>query len=155
MYCLKYVQKIPLSLEESWNFFSLPSNLKILTPEHLDFEIKNDHENRKMYAGQIIAYTIRPLWNLPLEWVTEITQVQEPYYFIDEQRFGPYKFWHHEHWFNPIPKGIEMVDTIYYKLPFGILGKALHFFKVQRDLDAIFSYRHAKLEKMFGSYCKD
>ena len=139
-------------MDESWNFFSSPENLKILTPEHLGFEIKNGLENRKMYAGQIIAYTIRPVFNLPLEWVTEITQVQEPYYFIDEQRFGPYKFWHHEHRFNPIPNGVEVVDMIYYKMPFGVLGQFLHHVKVKKDLEHIFSYRHAKLEKLFGPY---
>lgn len=152
MLTLKYAQRLPLSLEESWNFFSSPKNLKILTPEHLGFEIKNDLENRKMYAGQIIAYTIRPVFNLPLEWITEITQVQEPYYFIDEQRFGPYKFWHHEHRFHPIPNGVEVVDMIYYKMPFGLLGKLLHKVKVKQDLEQIFSYRHAKLEKLFGPY---
>ncbi|MBA3603920.1 MAG: SRPBCC family protein, partial [Parachlamydiaceae bacterium] len=105
MFTLKYLQKIPLSLEESWDFFSSPKNLKILTPEHLGFEILNDLGNKKMYPGQIITYNVRPILNIPLEWVTEITHVQEPNYFVDEQRFGPYKFWHHEHHFKPIPNG--------------------------------------------------
>ncbi len=105
MYQLKYSQKLPITAEDSWEFFSSPANLKILTPAHMGFEISNQHEKRNMYAGQIIAYTIRPVWNLPLEWVTEITHVQKPEYFIDEQRFGPYKFWHHEHRFFPIPNG--------------------------------------------------
>ncbi len=152
MFTLKYSQKLPLTLEDSWKFFSSPANLKILTPEHLRFEMTSDHENKKMYAGQIIAYTIRPLYNISLEWVTEITQVHEPYYFIDEQRFGPYKFWHHEHRFNSIPNGVEVTDTIYYKMPFGFVGKVLQFIKVKHDLEAIFSYRRAKLEKLFGVY---
>jgi len=152
MFTLKYSQKLPLSLEDSWNYFSSPENLKILTPEHLGFEMTSELENRKMYPGQIIAYKIRPAFNLPLEWISEITQVQEPYYFIDEQRFGPYKFWHHEHRFNAISNGVEVIDTIYYKMPFGILGKFLHQIKVKHDLEAIFSYRHAKLEKLFGTY---
>ena len=155
MYYLNYVQKVPLSLEESWDFFSSPANLKILTPEYLSFEMTNAHENRKMYAGQIITHCIRPIWNFPLEWVTEITHVQEPYYFIDEQRFGPYKFWHHEHWFKPISKGVEMTDRVYYKLPFGFFGQALHALKIKHDLEAIFSYRHAKLEQLFGSYTEE
>jgi len=139
-------------MEDSWNFFSSPENLKIITPQHLAFEMTSDYENRKMYSGQIIAYTIRPIFNLPLEWVTEITQVQEPHYFIDEQRFGPYKFWHHEHRFKPIPNGVEAVDIIHYKMPFGVLGKALNFLMVKKDLEAIFSYRRAKLEELFGPY---
>ena len=152
MLTLKYLQKLPLSLEESWFFFSSPANLKVLTPEHLGFEITNDLENRKMYPGQIIAYIVRPLWGLPLEWVSEITHVQEPYYFIDEQRCGPYQIWHHEHRFASIPNGVEMSDVVYYKMPFGFLGNAFHSLKVKHDLEAIFSYRNAKLEKLFGPY---
>lgn len=152
MYYLNYTQKLPLSLKESWDFFSCPINLKILTPEHLGFEITNEQKNGNMYGGQIIAYTICPLWNFPLQWVTEITHVKEPDYFIDEQRFGPYKFWHHEHRFRSIPDGVEMIDTIYYALPFGFLGRAFHSLKIKQDLEDIFSYRYIKLEQLFGIY---
>lgn len=152
MLTLKYLQKLPLSLEESWDFFSSPANLRILTPKHLDFVIVNGYENKKMYAGQIIAYRIRPAFNFPIEWISEITHVQEPHYFIDEQRFGPYKFWHHEHRFRPIHNGVEIIDTIHYKLPFGFLGKFLYSTKIKQDLEAIFSYRRTKLEELFGPY---
>lgn len=150
MYCLKYVQKIPLSLEDAWTFFSCPTNLKILTPDYLKFTMVNSHGNQKIYAGQIIAYTIRPFLNISLEWVTEITHVNEHRYFIDEQRFGPYKFWHHEHHFIPIQQGVEMTDFIYYKLPFGIVGKVINSVRVEKDIKAIFSFRRAKLENLFG-----
>jgi ligand-binding SRPBCC domain-containing protein len=152
MYYLNYKQKLPLSLKESWDFFSSPTNLTILTPDYLGFEIANKQETSKMYGGQIIAYTVRPLWNLPFHWVTEITHVKEPDYFIDEQRFGPYKFWHHEHRFSSIPNGIEMSDTIYYELPFSFLGRAFHSLKIKQDLENIFSYRYTKLEQLFGIY---
>ncbi len=152
MHCLNYSQKLPISLEECWDFFSSPANLKTLTPLHLGFEITNDLQDKKMYPGQIIAYTIRPLWNMPMEWVTEITHVEEQNYFIDEQRIGPYKMWHHEHRFTPIPNGTEMVDTIYYQLPLGPLGKAIHTFKVEQEIKAIFAYRQEKLETLFGRY---
>ena len=152
MYCMKYRQKFPLSLKESWSFFSSPQNLKILTPDHLGFEITNDLEDRAMYAGQIIAYTLRPLWDVPIQWITEITHVEEPYYFIDEQRFGPYKFWHHEHRLTAIPNGVAMSDTVYFQPPLGLLGKALYYLKVKQDLETIFSYRQTKLETLFGHY---
>ncbi|MBA2368293.1 MAG: SRPBCC family protein [Candidatus Protochlamydia sp.] len=152
MYKLKYLQKIPLSVDESWEFFSSPENLKTLTPEKLRFTIKGDAENRSMYSGQIIAYTIRPIFNFPLEWITEITHVEKPHYFIDEQRFGSYKFWHHEHRFNPIEGGVEIVDTIYYKLPFGPFGKILNSLKIKPDIEEIFTYRRKKMENLFGSY---
>ena len=152
MITVKYLQNIPLSLEQSWDFFSSPANLKILTPEHLGFEITNDLGDRKMYPGQIISYKVRPIFNIPLEWVSEITHVQKPYYFVDEQRFGPYKYWHHEHHFKSIPNGVESMDIIYFKMPLGFIGNAFFKFKVKKDLEKIFSYRREKLEKLFGPY---
>ncbi len=148
MQCLKFSQKIPLSLEKNWRFFSDPANLKILTPPYLGFEITNG-EILKMFPGQIISYIIRPLWNIPIEWVTEITHVEEPYYFVDEQRFGPYKFWHHEHRFEPIAEGTLMSDTIFYILPYGPLGQLMHR-KVKKDIEHIFSFRKQKLLDLFG-----
>lgn len=150
MHYLKYSQKLPLSAEECWSYFSKPSNLKVITPEHLNFEMTSPFEADQMYAGQIFTYKIRPFLNIPLEWVTEITHVQAPNYFIDEQRFGPYKFWWHEHRFNPIPKGVEMIDLVYYKLPYGFLGELLHRLKIKRDIQSIFAFRAEKLEKLFG-----
>lgn len=151
MYYLHYKQKLPLSLEKCWAFFSSPTNLKILTPEHLGFEITLPIEEN-IYPGQVIAYTLRPLWGIPVEWVTEITQVQKPHYFIDEQRLGPYKFWHHEHRFKPIEKGVEIEDKVYYKMPFGPLGQAIHWLSVEGELEGIFAYRKAKMEEIFGPY---
>ncbi len=154
MYCLKYYQKLPITLEKSWDYFSSPVNLKFLTPSYLDFCITNDLEGKLMYPGQIITYTIRPFLNIPIEWVTEITQVEKPYYFIDEMRFGPYKFWHHEHRFKEIENGIEMIDTIYYKLPFSYIGQLLNSLKVKSDIEKIFFYRKKVLEDLFGPYNK-
>lgn len=151
MYLLKQTQKLPIDLETCWNFFSNPQNLKLLTPEYLSFKILNDLPE-KAYPGQIIHYTIKPLLNFPMEWVTEITEVEKPHYFIDEQRIGPYSFWHHEHRFKSIPNGVEIMDTVYYQLPCGLLGKIAHSLKVKADLDAIFSFRKHKLAQMFGTY---
>ncbi|QLH36604.1 MAG: SRPBCC family protein [Parachlamydiaceae bacterium] len=91
-----------------------------------------------MYTGQILSYSVCPLWNIKVEWVTEITAVDEPTYFIDEQIFGPYSFWHHEHWFTSVSDGVLMEDIIYYKVPFSVFGKLLHHFKIRKDLEQIF-----------------
>lgn len=152
MYTLKFSQKLPLTIEACWEFFSSPLNLKKITPEHLRFDMTLSGDVVKMYPGQMIGYYIRPLGNIPIEWVTEITHVHEPHYFIDEQRIGPYKLWHHEHRFNQIPSGVEIIDIVHYKMPFGILGKALHFLKVKKDIEEIFSYRASKLISLFGEY---
>lgn len=104
----------------------------------------------KMYQGQIIQYRVRPLFNIPLNWVTEITSVKDKAYFIDEQRFGPYAFWHHQHHFTEIEGGVRMVDLLHYKIPFGILGSIAHRLFVKKRLEEIFNYRYSFLEKTFG-----
>ena len=57
-----------------------------------------------------------------MNWVTEITHVKEKSMFIDEQRFGPYKMWHHEHQFIKKNDGVIMKDIISYIPPFGVIG---------------------------------
>ncbi len=103
-----------------------------------------------MYAGMIIEYTVRPVLGIPLHWVTEITHVQEPEYFVDEQRFGPYALWHHKHFIRPVEGGVEMEDVVHYKLPLGWLGKLAHMLFVKRQLRQIFDFREKKLTELFG-----
>jgi len=127
VYQLKSVQKLPISLQEAWDFLSSPYNLNEITPEDMDFEIINGvMPDEKMYAGQIIVYKLKPLPFYKTEWVTEITHVKNLEYLIDEQRFGPYALWHHQHKLIEIKGGVEMRDVIHYKLPFGILGDINH-----------------------------
>ena len=106
----------------------------------------------KMYAGQIIQYIVTPLLNIPVKWVTEITHVDEGKYFVDEQRFGPYALWHHKHFIKPIKNGVEMIDIIDYKVPFGFLGQLVHPILVGPKLKEIFDYRKTALIELFGNY---
>lgn len=149
MHTLKTVQRLPVSIEEAWDFFSSPQNLKKITPPYMGFDITSGGED-KMYAGQIITYIVKPILGIPMEWVTEITHVREPYYFVDEQRFGPYALWHHKHFFQSIPGGIEMQDIVHYKIPLGIIGKAVNQMYIKKKLKEIFDYRYNILEKIFG-----
>ena len=88
-------QLVDASLEECWHFFSDPSNLQKITPATMGFQV-TDFDQKKMYQGQIIAYKISPLLGIKMSWVTEITTVRDKEFFIGEQRFGPYSFWHHK-----------------------------------------------------------
>ncbi|MDW8295856.1 MAG: SRPBCC family protein [Raineya sp.] len=149
MYQLYRKQVLPISLEEAWEFFSSPFNLKKITPPDMGFEVKLISPEQKMYAGMIIAYKVRPLLGIPVNWVTEITQVREPYFFVDEQRFGPYSFWHHQHHFREVAEGVEMEDLVSYKIPLGILGKFANWLFVRKRLEYIFDYRYKVLEQIF------
>jgi ligand-binding SRPBCC domain-containing protein len=103
-----------------------------------------------MYAGLVVTYRIRIPPGVPSTWVTEITHVREPHFFVDEQRFGPYRFWHHQHHFQEKDSGVEIQDIVHYGLPLGVLGRLPHFFVVRRQLRSIFAFRRAALDKRFG-----
>ena len=117
----------------------------------MDFNI-TDWDKKKAYPGQIIQYTVKPLLGVKINWVTEITQVKDKEFFIDEQRFGPYSLWHHKHFIKEIEVGIEMEDVIDYKLQFGILGQIVHSTFVKPKIDEIFNYRYNKLIELFGEF---
>ena len=151
IYQKKSFQKLPLSIKETWDFFSDPKNLKTITPDYMGFEII-DGDDKKIFPGQIIQYNVTPLFGIPIKWVTEITSVINEKYFVDEQRFGPYSLWHHKHFIKEIEGGVEMEDVVHYKLPFGILGQIVHPIIVKPKLDEIFNYRYNKLIELFGEF---
>jgi ligand-binding SRPBCC domain-containing protein len=151
VYSLKTVQKIPISLNQAWEFFSNPANLQAITPDNLGFKIISKHHGNTMYAGQVIEYKVSPLLGIPLYWMTEITHVADSAYFVDEQRFGPYSLWHHQHHFKAIEGGVEMTDIVHYKLPLWILGDIANALFVKKQLAGIFDYRYRKVEQLFGA----
>ena len=151
LYRLETIQKLPISINDAWQFLSDPKNLKRITPDYMGFKIVKGAES-SMYAGQIIEYVVTPLFGISTTWVTEITHVKEPEYFVDEQRFGPYALWHHKHFIKPIENGVEMVDIVDYKIPFGFLGQLAQPLVVSPKLKEIFEYRREALIKLFGPF---
>ena len=147
----KTKQRLPIDIATAWDFFSSPYNLKEITPPHLHFRIRTNSDSEKMFAGQIITYTVSPLLGIPLFWMTEITHVAHHHYFVDEQRFGPYALWHHKHFFTQLPGGIEMTDYIDYKLPGGCIGTIAHKLWIRKQIEEIFAYRYQALEQRFGT----
>jgi len=148
IYTLEVKQFIGIPIAEAWNFFSSPGNLSKITPEHMGFIITSEAAG-KMYTGQIITYKVSPFPGFTTNWVTEITHVSEGRFFVDEQRFGPYSMWHHEHHFEVQGKGVLMTDRVSYKLPFGFLGRIAHFIFVKKQLQQIFEYREKFLENEY------
>jgi ligand-binding SRPBCC domain-containing protein len=149
IYHLKRTQFLPIGLSEAWDFFSTPRNLSKITPEHMGFKIIYISGGDKTYAGQIIRYKVSILPMITVHWVTEITHVQKPLYFVDEQRFGPYALWHHQHSFKEVDNGVEMTDEVNYAIPLGMLGRLAHWIFVGHEVNRIFDHRYAVLEKYF------
>ena len=142
-------QLVPIGLDEAWAFFSDPRNLAVITPPEMAFEVASPLPER-MHPGLIILHRVRPLLGLPVTWVTEITQLVEGELFVDEQRFGPYRFWHHQHHFRAVEGGVEIGDIVHYALPLGPLGDVLNRLLVADRVRAIFEYRREVLERRFG-----
>jgi ligand-binding SRPBCC domain-containing protein len=143
----QYIQGI--SIEEAWDFFSSPKNLKVITPPHMGFDIISEMHSEKMYAGQIIRYKVKPFAGIPMSWTSEISQVNKPHFFIDEQRQGPYKMWHHQHHFEEKESGVLMTDIIHYWPPMGLLGNIANAILIKKQLKDIFDYRKIKIEELF------
>ena len=142
--------EVVASIDEVWDFITSPMNLKEITPDYMGFEITSQRLPEKVYPGLMISYRVRPVLGINMNWLTEITQVEAPYYFVDEQRAGPYALWHHEHRLRPTEKGVLMTDLVTYRPPAGPLGDFAHYLFIKKQLDDIFSYRELALEKLFG-----
>ena len=150
IYTLERTELLQISLETAWDFFSNPNNLSKITPSELNLQITSGAEE-KIYPGMIITYTVTPIPFFKSTWTTEITQLDPPHYFVDEQRFGPYKFWHHKHFFAQVGDQTQVRDLVHYSLPFGPIGRLANPLLVSRKLDSIFKYRSSCLRKLFGN----
>lgn len=148
IYTLRVMQKLPIGLPEAWDFFSSPHNLSKITPSHMKFEITSP-VTEPMYPGQIITYKVAPIPGIKVNWVTEITHVREKTLFVDNQRFGPYAMWHHEHHFKELKDGILMTDKVSYKIPWGLFGRLAHVLFVKKKLNEIFTFRAEALNQIF------
>jgi ligand-binding SRPBCC domain-containing protein len=149
LYKLERKQIIPAKIDDVWNFFSNPIKLNMITPPDLALNITSElpHE---VFAGLLIIYTVRPFTGMKVKWVTEITHVERPYMFVDEQRFGPYRFWHHRHIFREVSEGTEAEDYVVYALRFDPFSRPINAIFVKRQLEYIFDYRREAIRKIFG-----
>lgn len=146
---LTAAQVLPVPIDRAWAFFSDPANLQAITPPWLNL-VPTSPLPSEMYPGLIVTYRVKPVLGIPVNWVTEITQVVDRELFVDEQRSGPYAFWHHEHHFREVPGGTEARDVLHYALPMGPLGDLAGGAMVQRRVDGIFAYRRQALNALFG-----
>lgn len=145
-----WVQQIPVSIDQAWDFFSMPGNLARITPPEMMFRVTGGG-GEAIREGMIITYTLYPFMMIPVSWATEITTVSKPYHFEDRQLTGPYDEWRHRHEFRPIEGGVEMTDTVRYRLPMDLFGDLVDTLIVGRRLDEVFDYRRRRIGELLGS----
>ena len=134
-----------------WDFISNPANLKTITPDYMGFDITDKELPELMYEGMIISYKVSPVLGIKTTWVTEITHVKDQHYFVDEQRVGPYKLWHHQHFLEATENGTLMKDIVTYQPPLGFLGDIANSILIKNKLEEIFKYRNKILDELFGN----
>lgn len=142
-------QFVNTDLQTLWDFIATPKNLDKITPDDMKFTILTKNLPDKMYPGMMIHYKVSPFKGVNMFWLTEITQVKEKGYFVDEQRLGPYTIWHHEHILEEKDGGVLMTDIVHYKVPGGFLGDILNAIFIQNKLKKIFEFRFKKMEELF------
>jgi len=138
-------QLVRQPVDETFAFFAEARNLERITPPWLSFAIV-DPGPVAMATGTRIDYRLR-LHGVPIRWTAVIEDWRPGHEFVDRQIRGPYRLWHHRHEFIPHPDGTIVVDHVRYALPAGPLGDAAHALVVRRDLDRIFSFRAAAVER--------
>jgi ligand-binding SRPBCC domain-containing protein len=146
-YTLRQQQWIPRPIGQVFEFFAEARNLEELTPPWLHFQILSAG-TESIHAGSEIRYRLRVHY-LPIYWRTEIRRWEPPHRFVDIQRSGPYRLWHHTHRFQSVNGGTQITDVVRYTLPFGILGRMVHAWQVRRDVQQIFDYRRQRIQQLF------
>ncbi|MBK9322289.1 MAG: TIGR01777 family protein [Bdellovibrionaceae bacterium] len=132
-------QYLSQSPEQIFPFFSEAKNLQKITPPFLNFKIL-EQPSGSLFQGAEIRYSIK-IHGVPMEWITVIEDWNPPFKFIDTQKKGPYKFWHHTHEFIPFAGGTLVVDRVRYRLPLGIFGGVVAGNLVKKDIQGIFNFR--------------
>jgi uncharacterized protein len=128
-------------------FFADPANLERLTPPRLQLRLMTATD--EMRAGSVLDYQLRWL-GIPLRWRAYIREYDPPFRFLDVQVRGPYARWEHRHRFLDADGGTIVEDRVVYRLPLGVLGRALHAVVVGRQVRAAWAYRVRRLAELVG-----
>lgn len=147
---LQRQQQLNCDIQTAWKFFSSANNLSEITPKDMNFVVRTQLSDAEIYEGMLIDYYVSPLLGIKLNWQTEIKEVNFQKSFTDFQKKGPFKLWNHFHEFILNDKGVLMMDTVSYELPFGFLGEIAHSVMVKKKLKHIFDYRFKILEETFN-----
>ncbi len=140
-------QFLDVPRDKVFQFFAEAQNLEKITPDLLNFKIQS-MSTKEIQENTEIVYRLK-VHGLPISWKTLITNWQPPEKFVDTQLSGPYTKWHHTHSFISLGNGTLMTDLVRYRLPVGKLGQIFGGSFVKGDVEKIFSFRRAEVEKFF------
>ncbi len=137
---------VPVGIDDAFTFFADASNLERLTPPWINFDIRTPLPIA-MREGTLIDYRI-VLYGLPIPWRTRIDTWEPGVRFVDRQMAGPYRWWRHEHSFEPHPDGTRIIDRVEYAPRLAALSGWL----VRRDVNRIFAFRQSALASLLAGH---
>lgn len=143
----EYAHRVPTGLSETFGIFADPENLERLTPRWMQFRMAETP--RQLEAGMLIRYRIAP-FGLAMEWVAQVTKWNPPHVFADAQLKGPYRHWSHTHRITEVSGGVEIRDRVEYRLPGGLVGRAVDRLGHRAFLRLLFAYRSRRIDQLLG-----
>jgi len=97
--------------------------------------------------GQTVTFKSKN-FGLDQSLTVKVTEFERPTLLIDEMTEGTFKAFKHIHEFLFVENGTLMRDTLVWESPFGILGKFVDKFFIERHLTDLVSTRNAKLKQI-------
>ena len=154
IHTLERQQTLPIPPDVAWAFYANPHNLLSVYPPAMKVQLEGNPP-KEVYPGLIMIIRARVGGFLPVQMVQEVTQIEKPTQnkpglFVDEQRFGPFKFFHHQHHFKPTQHGTQVTDLVLYALPVGFAGDIAHGLFVRRQLESMFDMKEKAVIEYFG-----
>ena len=128
-------------------FFADPGTLSRLVPPSLGVRLVTSAP--ALTTGAVIEYRLRWL-GVPLRWQAFVREYDPPFRFLDVQLRGPYARWEHRHLFLEDEGGTVVEDRIVYRLPLGLIGRAVHAVVVERQIHAAWAFRTRRLAELLG-----
>ena len=152
MHLFKSEQNLPISINQAWDFFSNPANLMVLTHPKMKMKMESENGLNPIFKGKILKISVTLFGFFPSTFLSEISEVQAPDFFIDTQLKGPFAFWQHKHLLTEIDGGTKITDEVTLKFPLGFIGVVANYLFGKKYLENVFKYRKKVLDERFGVY---
>lgn len=137
---------IHCTVDDAFDFLIRPANIALISPPTMGLHFVSAPE--EVIKGSTLKFKIQSFGQVQ-ELVHEITHLDRPTRFIEQQVKGPLKAWIHEHHFESAGDGqVKISDTIEFLPPGGLLGFMVTESRILDSLDEGFDLRYKKLKAL-------
>jgi ligand-binding SRPBCC domain-containing protein len=85
-------------------------------------------------------------FGVPFTMTSEVTAMDRPNLFVDQQTRGPFRRFHHEHRFHASGDGTVMIDSIEFSSPLGPIGRVVDRSFLERYMTKLIRERNLYLK---------